>query len=199
MSNSNGLTARLTRLMSPAENQPSGGTPEYATPSAKKLDTLLTDVAADAYIHPGYRQDLMQLLTEMIDLATQLAAPNYDFDSVMKHYTNGQLLLAQLLMHATASRPRINGYGLTAQQQVLPFFAMSMEEAERMRRGMPSLPLNVVGVEVIHRSGFRSESYIERLPPAVVTAAPPPPPEPPPAVTPEPPPTTPAPPPEVKT
>lgn len=132
---------------------------------AKILDAFLHQLRTEPDIHPAFRSDLLEMLSQAIALANEVSRPSFDFDAVMQYYTLMQAVSSRILSHAVKSRPRINGYGLTHVHSILPFFSMSSDEAERMRASMTSLPLSVVGVEVIHRSGFRPHA-----PPQLATA-----------------------------
>lgn len=121
----------------------------------QQLDILMQELAADTNLNPEYRKDLESLLSSSIALVAQLGDSSFSFDKVIAEYTKLQAVMANLISHAATSRPRINGWGLTHNDKVLPFFSMANDEAARMRDGMGSLPLDVVAVEIIHSSGFR--------------------------------------------
>ena len=185
------LANALTTLIRKDNDLPPAPDPIFANVDAKLLDSFLHQLKVETDIHPAFRNDLLEMLSQAIALANEVSRPSFDFDAIMSHYTTMQAVSSRILSHAVKSRPRINGYGLTHVHTVLPFFAMSIDEAERMRSGMGSLPLNVVGVEVIHRSGFRPQAPAEPVasiappPPEPVVSAPEPPapaPAPPPAV-----------------
>lgn len=125
------------------------------TPLAQQLDVLMQELAADSNLNADYRKDLETLLSSAITLVAQLGDSSFSFDHVIAEYTKLQKVMANLISHAATSRPRINGWGLTHNDKVLPFFSMANDEAARMRDGMGGIALDVVGVEIIHSSGFR--------------------------------------------
>lgn len=166
------LTAITTGLASlRPRKQPNIIGTSATTDLAKQLDILLQEIASDPSINPTYARDIEQLLTTAIHLATQLSNPSFNFDQVIGQYTAMQTVSSILLRHAAGSRPRINGWGLTHNDKVFPYFAMSAEEAGRMRDGMSGLPLNVVAVEITHNLSF---APLPPIPvPAPVVAEPP--------------------------
>lgn len=142
------MTALTSRRDTPIETS-------ATTELAKQLDVLMQELARDPALNPDYRRDLESLLSSSISLVAQLGDSSFSFDRVIAEYTKMQAVLANLISHAATSRPRINGWGLTHNDKVLPFFSMANDEAARMRDGMGSLHLDVVAVEIIHSAGFR--------------------------------------------
>lgn len=106
-------------------------------------------------IHKQFRQDVIQMIGSVLDLAESMSEKNYRIDEVFNDIAEIQQYMSLMLRHGLLARPRAVGFALlnTASGAIVPGFYASQQEADKQLNFLNTLnltiPLIVVPAECV--------------------------------------------------